>query len=73
MPGELETEKPQGEAAPAGDSAGQQTSSTSSASKSVVGIIYPPPEVRSILHNLVFVVGPAAPYARLLRRFYVLQ
>ena len=45
MPGELETEKPQSEA-PAEP---EKAAATPAASKSVVGIIYPPPEVRSIL------------------------
>lgn len=45
MPGEVETEKPQGEAATDTEKVESQ------AAKSVVGIIYPPPEVRSILQR----------------------
>ena len=48
MPGEVEVEKPQ-EEAPA-EASEKAANKTSAASKSVVGIIYPPPEVRSILH-----------------------
>lgn len=60
MPGELLTEKPASEAEAeasggeemAADSAGQKSvaakKSEAPASKAVVGIIYPPPEVRSI-------------------------
>ena len=44
MPGELEVEKPQEEVTEA-------KKVETPAAKSVVGIIYPPPEVRSILKN----------------------
>lgn len=49
MPGEVETDKPQSDAPPEPE----KTAATPAAPKSVVGIIYPPPEVRSILQILV--------------------
>ena len=45
MPGEIVTEKPQ-------DVAPEAEKKEAPAAKSVVGIIYPPPEVRSILNTL---------------------
>ena len=48
MPGEVEVEKPQEEVP-----ADKEKVATPAASKSVVGIIYPPPEVRSILQSLI--------------------
>lgn len=51
MPGEVETEKPQGEATTDTEKVESQ------AAKSVVGIIYPPPEVRSILQKFYWVLG----------------
>ena len=52
MPGEVEVEKPQEEATPdEAAAAGEKPTKTPAPSKSVVGIIYPPPEVRSILHT----------------------
>ena len=49
MPGEIDVEKPQGQTP--GDA--EKAAPTPAASKSVVGIIYPPPEVRSILHKVI--------------------
>ena len=46
MPGEVEVEKPQGQ------TQAETGKAPAAASKSVVGIIYPPPEVRSILHKM---------------------
>lgn len=50
MPEEVETEKPQEEAAT------ETEKVENPAAKSVVGIIYPPPEVRSILHKFYDIV-----------------
>ena len=50
MPGELATEKP-AEEVPDGEK------KETPAAKSVVGIIYPPPEVRSILQMASLVLG----------------
>ena len=46
MPGEVEVEKPTEEAS------AEKEKVTTPAAKSVVGIIYPPPEVRSILKTM---------------------
>ena len=54
MPGELEVEKPQGQT-PA-----EAAAKAPAASKSVVGIIYPPPEVRSILNTFARLFPPGA-------------
>ena len=48
MPGEVEVEKPQEEVT-------EPEKVDTPAAKSVVGIIYPPPEVRSILQNVCVV------------------
>jgi hypothetical protein len=51
MPGEVEVEKPQGQTQ-AETGKAETGKAPAAASKSVVGIIYPPPEVRSILHKM---------------------
>ena len=48
MPGELETNKPAEQSSEQGGVAEKKQQESAPASRPVVGIIYPPPEVRSI-------------------------